>query len=116
MSYCSAKWRKTLGLKFGPPVKLISENLSAFLCGGLAVLLAGDLIAKHLAWTFINSSSQPEAVHTHTHTHTHTTGLVYAPNSDHHIISNYEASYVISIKYKLSFPDDGSCLIRYMLE
>jgi hypothetical protein len=33
-----------------------------------------------------------------------------------HIISTFEPFYVISIKYGLSLPDDGSCVIRNMLE
>jgi len=31
------------------------------------------------------------------------------PNTDHtHIISTFEPLYVISVKYRLSLPDDGS--------
>jgi hypothetical protein len=33
-----------------------------------------------------------------------------------HIISTTEPLYVISIKYRLSLPDDGSCVIRNTLE
>ena len=33
-----------------------------------------------------------------------------------HIISTFEPLYVISVKYRLSLPDDGSCVIRNMLE
>jgi hypothetical protein len=33
-----------------------------------------------------------------------------------HIISTTESLYVITIKYKLSLPDDGSYVIRNMLE
>ena len=33
-----------------------------------------------------------------------------------HIISAYEPSFVISIMYSLSLPDDGSYVIRNMLE
>jgi hypothetical protein len=33
-----------------------------------------------------------------------------------HIISTFEPLYVISVKYRLSLPDDGSYVIRNMLE
>jgi len=33
-----------------------------------------------------------------------------------HIISTFELLYVISVKYRLSLPDDGSYVIRNMLE
>ena len=73
--------------------------------------------------------------HTHTQTHTHTTGPEYAvpvaprpAQRTHttsriccqtlttHIISTIEPSFVISIKHRLSLPDDGSYVIRNMLE
>ena len=33
-----------------------------------------------------------------------------------HVISTFEPLYVISLKYSLSLPDDGSYVIRNMLE
>jgi len=33
-----------------------------------------------------------------------------------HIISTFETLYVISVKYRLTVPDDGSYVIRNMLE
>jgi len=38
------------------------------------------------------------------------------PTPTTHIISTIEPLYVISIKYILSLPDDGSYVIRNMLE
>ena len=54
--------------------------------------------------------------HTHTHTHTHHRSKTCCQTPTTHIISTTEPLHVISIKYKLSLPDDGSYVIRNMLE
>jgi hypothetical protein len=93
-----------------------------------------------------NSQSDAMHTHTHTHTHTHhrvSPDLRYisdphpafhyiadAPINSPillpsricrqtlttHIISTFEPLYVIPVKYRLSLPDDGSYVIRNMLE
>jgi len=43
-------------------------------------------------------------------------GIICRQTPTTHIISTFEPLYVISVKYRLSFPDDGFYVIRYMLE
>ena len=50
--------------------------------------------------------------HTHTHTHTHHRSKTCCQTQTTHIISTTEPLYVISIKYSLSLPDDGSYVMR----
>jgi hypothetical protein len=99
------------------------------------------IIPRDLWTTPLHSSSQPDAVRTHT-PHDKSRFISYYPFPsglfyiDHtpinspfllqsricrqtpstHIISACEPSYVISIKYRLSLPDDGSYVIQNMLE
>jgi len=56
------------------------------------------------------------ATHTHTHTHTHRRSRICRQTPTMHIISTFELLYAISVKYRLSLPDDGSYVIRNMLE
>jgi len=48
--------------------------------------------------------------------HTHHRSIICRQSPTTHIISTFEPLYVISINYRLSFPDDGSFVIRNMLE
>ena len=50
------------------------------------------------------------------HTHTHHRSRRCCQTPIKHILSTCEPSYLISIKYRLSLPDDGSYVIRNMLE
>jgi len=60
-------------------------------------------------------NSVRRSAHTHTHTHTHTRSRICSQIPIAHI-STCETLYVISIKYRPSLPDDGSYVIRNMLE
>ena len=44
------------------------------------------------------------------------TGGIYRQTPTTHIISTFDPLYAISVKYRLSLPDDGSYVIRNMLE
>ena len=54
--------------------------------------------------------AEPDAVHTNHRSRT----CCQTPIT--HIISTYEPSFVISIKYRLLLPDDGAYVIRNMVE
>ena len=100
------------------------------------------IIPRDLQTTLPHSSSARRSVHTHTHqrvsqiyfvlskplrlfhyiddAYTNAPFLLQSRISCQtpikHIISTCEPSYVISITHRLSFPDDGSYVIRNMLE
>jgi hypothetical protein len=47
---------------------------------------------------------------------THITGQNMLPNTDHAHDNLHDWTIVILVKYSLSLPDDGSCVIQNMLE
>jgi len=84
------------------------------------------ILAKH--WIFVSSPKCPvclwntpkqsrlHSTHTHTHTHTHH-GQICCPNTDYVHINRHEKTItVILAKHCIELPDDGSLVIRNMLE